>query len=371
MMPNLRPCSSLSEGSQTPGTETTGQFAPSSGSCPACGSTNLTSFRSATGERLCCSTCFHSYRPAGSAYSYSAIAMCSLGTSDQRLQSQVQFMAEYIPCHASILEIGCATGELAALIRSKFPVARYEATELSPAADAAAQHLTKLHRRTLREAQASGEIVSACFDLLIASHVLEHLPELDLELGAMRAALKGEGALFIEVPNGSGNKILPFDDNISHVHFFTINSLARLLAAHGFHCRKITSGAVLDSRYSDSLRVIATPFRLPRCTRRLLSQHPSIANQGPFIIWGAGSLATELLANFFDLDQIAFFVDRDPAKHGKECLGRSIHSPMEALQYPHLPILVNSIDFAKSICLDVKNICGYTRKIIFISDLLC
>ena len=297
--------------------------------------------------------------------------MCSLGTDRQRLQSQLEFMADYVPQAASVLEIGCATGELAAHIQARLPIGRYEAIELSPAADVAEPRVTKLHRKPLVTVQGEGALPTGCFDLVIISHVLEHMRDIHREMKAMRLALKEDGILFVEVPNGAGNKGLPFDDNLAHLHFFSVNSLLHLLSIHGLSCLKATTGARLDARYSDSLRVLARPFRLPSLADKPLSRHPDLAGLAAIIVWGAGSLATEILANFLDTDRILFFVDRDPAKQGKTCLGRPIHGPEVLRDYAGYPILINSVDFGKSIRQDIEAICKDSKmRVIDIAELL-
>jgi len=60
-----------------------------------------------------------------------------VGTSRARLETQIRFFAPFAPRNATILEIGCATGELALATREMVSVARYEAIELSPAGEQA------------------------------------------------------------------------------------------------------------------------------------------------------------------------------------------------------------------------------------------
>ena len=62
--------------------------------------------------------------------------MCSLGTNASRLEAQTRFFADYVSPGARVLEIGCATGELAAVARATLPIATYEGIELSPPASA-------------------------------------------------------------------------------------------------------------------------------------------------------------------------------------------------------------------------------------------
>lgn len=278
--------------------------------------------------------------------------MCALGTTNERLLSQCRFIAPFVKQGARVLEIGCATGELAAALQRELPIATYEAIELSPAGEVAAARVTRLHRQTLRDALADGSILPGGFDVVIMSHVLEHIDDIAAEVAAIRLAMTGEGAVFIEVPHGSGNRIIPVDDNVSHQHFFSAPSLTRLMADCGLDVAAIELGARLDARYADSLRVVARRFAPPVLADLDLSAHPAFA-RGRVVVWGAGSLAAELLGNYLDPEKILFFVDRNPAKHGTTCLGRPVSDPEALRDLRTATILVNSIDFAEIIENDI------------------
>jgi SAM-dependent methyltransferase len=295
--------------------------------------------------------------------------MCSLGTSPERLENQIRFFGPFAPPGAVVLEIGCATGELAAAARERLPISRYEAIELSPAADIARTRLDMLHTRPLAELIA-GDGIREPFDLVLMSHVLEHLEDPAAEIAAITRVMKSEAALFLEVPNGAGNRHLPIDDNRSHLHFFGAASLTALLARAGLETVASATGARLDARYADSLQVVARRFRPPRWSRNLLSDRPELAGPEGLVVWGAGSLAEEVLANFFDVGRIDFFIDRDTAKQGQSCLGRMVRAP-ESLGKAPRTILVNSIDFADQIVGDItQRFPDVPHRLVRIGDLL-
>lgn len=338
-------------------------------SCPVCAGTAIKLMTSAVGERAYCLTCFHGWRTQINHFSYAATAMCSLGTIDERLKAQADFVAPFCPAGANILEIGCATGELAAMVRKTLQPARYEAIELSPAGEQAKPQLDRLHTAPLNDVLAAGEIARD-FDAILMSHVLEHLEDPARELRAMKSVLRGRGVVFLEVPNMSGHRRLPIDDNRSHLHFFSPSSLLRLLAREGFEVVATATDAWLDARYADSLRVVAKPFALPEWNRHILSDHPRIAAEESVIVWGAGSLTDEVLANFFDAARIDFFIDRDPKKHGTTLLCRPVRGP-DALGAEPRAVLINSIDFAPAITADVKALYpGVAHRLIPIAELL-
>jgi SAM-dependent methyltransferase len=337
--------------------------------CPVCGGDRLQLMTAAAGERAYCLDCFHGWRTERRAFAYGETAMCPLGTGRERLAAQVDFFRPFTPAGARILEIGCATGELAALTRQALSPARYEAIELSPAGDEARARVDKLHAKPLQALLAEGAITLR-FDLVLMSHVLEHLDDPAAELAAIRQVLAPGGAIFLEVPNRAGHLGLPIDDNRSHLHFFSANSLARLLSDGGLEVLATETGARLDARYADSLRVTARAFALPAWRPGFLSDHPRLAGESEIVVWGAGSLAEELLANFFDASRIAFFIDRDPAKQGTERLGRPVKGP-DALAGAPRAVLVNSIDFAPQIAADIARLYpGVPHRVIPVGDLL-
>jgi hypothetical protein len=137
------------------------------------------------------------------------------------------------------------------------------------------------------------------------------------------------------------------------LHFFSITSLAQLLAKEGLEIVATATDVQLDSRYADSLQVVARPFRLPKWPPGFLSDHPLLKNESSIVVWGAGSLAIEVLANFFDVAKIEFFIDKDTAKWGTTLLDRPVLGP-EALGHRPRTVLLNSVDFASAIAADIK-----------------
>jgi 2-polyprenyl-3-methyl-5-hydroxy-6-metoxy-1,4-benzoquinol methylase len=337
--------------------------------CPACGSDRSETLTTAVGERAYCTACFHGWRTRFPSFAYAETAMCGLGTSPQRLEGQIAFFRPFVTTGARILEIGCATGELARATRSALNPAGYEAIELSPMGEHARGHVDHLHRRPLRSLLDDGDIAGR-FDIILMSHVLEHIADPGGELDAMKEVMAPKGSIFLEVPNQSGSRKLPFDDNRSHLHFFSATSLAAMLSRRGLDIAATATDARLDARYSDSLQIIARPFQIPSPSTRLLIDDRRLADPAGIVVWGAGSLAEEVLANFFEPSRIDFFVDRDPGKQGSERLGRPVRGP-GALGSEPRTILINSIDFADAIAADIAAIApGVAHHLVRIGDLI-
>jgi hypothetical protein len=116
--------------------------------------------------------------------------------------------------------------------------------------------------------------------------------------------------------------------------------------------------------------VVARRFAPPRLDDLRLDDHPALAGE-PVVVWGAGSLATELLANYLDPERIAFFVDRNPATHGAERLGRPVRAPQALIGAGPTTILINSIDFAPAIEADIGALMpGHRHRLVRIGDVI-
>jgi 2-polyprenyl-3-methyl-5-hydroxy-6-metoxy-1,4-benzoquinol methylase len=314
--------------------------------CAACGHTPLVITRIA-GLR-----CGHAQRIDLDRTDYGSVVMGQSGRDPERLASQAAFLNAHLDQISSILEVGCAGGDLADTLHPNRTVSRYDGIEFSLARKKAEAVMNRVFTTTLPELLAGGIVAPGDYDLVISSHCLEHVPDIATEIAAMRQVCRPGGILFLEVPNGSGHPDLPFDDNRAHLHFFSMASLVRVAEAGGFTIQTLVSGARYDSRYPDSLRLIA---RAKSATPAVpcLADHPSLQQEPVVVIWGAGRMVDELLAHFFDPRRVAFFVDADPAKQGGQRLGRAVR-PVEALLELADPlILINSLEYEAEIRRDI------------------
>ena len=336
--------------------------------CVICDGEDLVPLSAAMGEQAYCRTCLHAWRITRSEYPYAETAMCAHDMGRARYEAQVEFFAPFAPADASILELGCATGELAVVTRQLLSVKRYDAVEMSPAREKARAHVDRLFTEPLPDLLRTGQ-VDTKYDLVLMSHVFEHLEDPGAELRAMQKVLNPDGVIFIEVPNRSGNPRLPIDDNLAHLHFFTASSLSRLLAREGLETTAIRTGVRLDARCTDAMQVVARRFALPTWSKTRMSDHPLLGGASDIVVWGAGGLVEILLANYFDPARIDFFIDRNGGKRDWVCLGRPIRGP-EALGPSPRTVLINSVDFADSIAADLERLYpGAGHRVVRIADL--
>jgi len=136
----------------------------------------------------------------------------------------------------NVLDFGCGEASLLVELASEFPTSKFRGFDPSPASQIGYRKAERLglNNLAISHLKPSG----AKYDLIIASHVLEHLLDFDL-LRSWNSLLSESGLLYVEVPNSlqyATNERLEFlyyFDRL-HVNHFTPQSLTRLVAAHGF-----------------------------------------------------------------------------------------------------------------------------------------
>lgn len=134
-----------------------------------------------------------------------------------------------------VLEVGAGYGDILIYLRERG--CEVLGTDLSAAAAAKAQEYgVEVRLGNLKELA----LPAASFDAAIMCHSLEHVPDPNVELAELRRLLKPGGELHIAVPNGHAVRLA--QDGLAFAHlsfplhfwFFDPESLACLLARHGF-----------------------------------------------------------------------------------------------------------------------------------------
>ncbi len=136
----------------------------------------------------------------------------------------------------NVLDFGCGEGWLLVELAREFPSSTFRGFDPSPGARIGSHKAQTLGLKNLTISDQKPS--DARYDLVIASHVVEHLVDFDL-LHSLNFLLAENGFVYIEVPNSlqyathERLEFLYYFDRI-HVNHFTPQSLVRLLAAHGF-----------------------------------------------------------------------------------------------------------------------------------------
>ena len=150
-----------------------------------------------------------------------------------QLEQELFQMTDNVPPAA--LDIGCATGAL--LFRLKQRGWRVLGVEISPAAEYA-RSARSLDVRS--EPLEQNNFPSGSFDIIHASHVIEHLNEPANLAREIFRLLKDGGHVFITTPNIAGFQARLFKGAwrsaiFDHLYLFSIKTLKALLLNAGFH----------------------------------------------------------------------------------------------------------------------------------------
>lgn len=257
-----------------------------------------------------------------------------------------QFPPNY---RGSVLEIGCATATGLAPFKTK----TWDVLGIDPSPIAAkiAHDLYDIEviiglfdRKNL--------VDRGPFDIIVLSHVLEHLLSPDMILADLMSLLSDEGVIYIEVPN----LLRPFVPmgyfSFEHLNYFTPNTLSSLMKQNGFEVdielfdnseniepfypviaaigkkdKKIQLN--FDSDFDVTFKVIENYKKNMETTANYIqSKINSIIGMtqiGKLAIWGAGIHTSQLLTiTNLSNESVAFVFDNDSKKHGKHINGVEI-----------------------------------------------
>lgn len=166
---------------------------------------------------------------------------------DLRAQAQCDFIAQYTTVfkqqNLCALDIGCAAGSLLATFTQAQPTAQLVGFEPDPDMLAAARE------RLPRSAQLYGELFTPtrvqpqCFDLIAASHLLEHVPDMRAFLSGLADLTNPHGILFLEVPYETPASVREqsraHHRGLIHLLFFNPQTLAQALRQTGWQVQHI------------------------------------------------------------------------------------------------------------------------------------
>jgi 2-polyprenyl-3-methyl-5-hydroxy-6-metoxy-1,4-benzoquinol methylase len=283
-------------------------------------------------------------------------------------QARLEQLADRLRCclprpQARVLDLGCGAGGLLAVLQAR-GLTQVEGLDPDPSAVQAAQARGLRLREGLIH-EAATRCADERYDLIVLSHVAEHLRDLR-SLPDLARLLTPEGKLYIEVPHPAGYACgerppyYYFDSE--HINHFSAQALGRLLAPAGLqlHSAEAVSLPLPGGGRYPALAVVAGQGAAPpvpaqpstvRAVQRYLADcaqgatlvpQPPLPAQGPVLAWGAGSWAQRLLGQGqLPRDRLVAFLDNDPNKQGQQLDGLPIVPPALGLQqHPQAAILV-------------------------------
>ncbi|MFZ4525539.1 MAG: class I SAM-dependent methyltransferase [Chlorobium sp.] len=160
----------------------------------------------------------------------------------------------------SILEIGCATGELLNFFHRSKGVSSDRLAGVEPDAESAA-YAREIFGLTV-SSSLSGEYAGT-FDRIVLWHTLEHLHAINETLHNVASLLEPDGVLVLALPNPASSGANHYHENWiawdapRHLYHFIPGTLEKLLEAHHLHVFKrlpYLPDALYNTFYSEKLR---------------------------------------------------------------------------------------------------------------------
>ncbi len=284
----------------------------------------------------------------------------------QRLDELADRLTAWLPGHeARVLDIGCGAGGLLQTLQRR-GYTHAEGIDPDPAAaQAARQRGLTVH--TGLAAETPTVLAGRQFDLIVLSHVAEHLRDFDA-FDHLPALLAPGGTLYVEVPDPRhyrcGERPPLYYVDSEHINHFSPHALARLFSRMGLQPRSFTETplTLADGTSYPALAGIAgaatgdtgatpAPDMLPRLRDYLADSLRRTGSAwriapplgpGPVLVWGAGSWAQRLTGQgAIPIQQVCAFLDNAPNKQGLTFAGKPIVSPAEGLsRHPDAQVLV-------------------------------
>ena len=323
-----------------------------------------------------CSVCGHLWRPETikPEYYFHTSRRNDLGPSNlsRKFAERLKFIQPLLSSGMHILEVGCAEGGFGALLKSQCG-AYYAGVEVSEDAITASAILDAVHRTPINSLQ-----ISQRFDLILCFHVIEHLQDHFSALVAIRNHLSASGRVVLEVPNGAGNRWIPWDRNPEHLHFFSAASLAITCHRAGLAIEKLEGSCFESPAYNDSLRAQLKLADSPHEKQiRFLSRLAATA--GPkFIVWGVGGDFNNYLRPYINPDSVAAYIDEGETKWGTVIDNIPVQSPAILETMPLTRIIIATLRYHSEIehiltsryNIPREQIVGLSRLLDFDKDIL-
>lgn len=270
-----------------------------------------------------------------------------------------------VPASARILDYGCGQSGLLDALRN----AGY--TDLT-GFDLSPQCMEEVTRRGHHAAPASlnsSPSLNSSFDLIVLSHVLEHVPEPQPFLRHLMSLLHPAGSIYVEVPDAQRYHQLAttlplLDFNSEHINHMDACSLKSILERVGLFggtiqekTIQLTSGAQYPAIWTIARRsrtTIKVAEFVAKSRAQLASAHAKMLHQlsgfPNVIVWGAGEYLAHVLP-LLATKRIVQLIDRNPQLWGRQIAGITVEAPSQLL--PGVPIVIAAVVAREAIHRDI------------------
>ena len=306
----------------------------------------------------------------------------------QRFKQSLKNIKLFSKKKSKILDVGCYTGELMLLLR-KAGYKNIIGADPSPTAIKIAKKRDNLE---IIESDMHDGNVPGRYDVVLLTHVLEHIPNIRDFLEAVGRKINSGGMLYVESPDANNFFISksarylpehrePYQQfSMEHVNFFTKTSLYNLMTSLGYQLR------FLESQVS-VISILASWWQKPTLARdsqtslklknylsdsdKLLNDVKNtlkvlIKNNEKLYVWGAGGYTQRMLSQTkMKLLPIISYIDSNPDYHGGKLNGKKIINPDELKKLPKHPILISTNAYQDKILDQIKKM-GLKNKVLFL-----
>ena len=278
-----------------------------------------------------------------------------------RLDGTVRLLATFVDAAGSIVDVGAGRGGLL------LAFARHGCTQVT-GIDPAPGCVAAMRARGLHAEVGTLELDTwptdpATFDLVVLSHVLEHVYDVADAFARVTRRVAPGGAIYVEVPDAAryttdGFPPFYFFDP-EHINHFDEAALQRLAVRHGWtiegawqrtlplgegqrypaigallrRAGSVTTGAPRPDGAAAVARYVAESRAVLRDGLDEEALGRLAAARTPVGVWGAGSYAQRLLAqSALGRCAIDCLVDADRGKQGRSLAGHAVVSPEAGLE---------------------------------------
>jgi SAM-dependent methyltransferase len=314
-------------------------------------------------------------------------------------QARYQVMADVIlgflnSAQMQIFEIGCANGQLLALLKKN----GYEnVLGIDPSPTCAQIAMQRFGIQVNTGTLSNLNLSEGFADVIILAGVMEHVRDIDQALDKISFHTKNGGRVFISVPNASRyaeGEDAPFQEfSMEHINFFGPGSLSNLMATRGFvpiamiedilTVNHQTKTPVVHGIFGKPEEESSPPSQIIKDTKTIsglknyITQCRSederirkivdglVQEKTPLLVWGVGTHTLRLLAeSTLGQANIVAFVDGNPRYHGCQVLNRPVMAPKVLPYYPDAAVLISSRAYQEEIALEIRQKLKCTNEII-------
>jgi SAM-dependent methyltransferase len=295
-----------------------------------------------TSKVICCAQCgviFYDNNKTQMDYDHYYIKRYGYGLEgpdiDARMAGAAEFIAKNFTKDISIVDYGGGNGDLM-------------------------RALQKVGFRNVTNYTLGDNLGSNKYDLLICSHILEHIYDVQYFMKQVVDFVKPNGYIYLDMPYYDDYEAYDsplMDMHQKHINHFWIKHIDSLMFNHGFELSDFEfykeRGCPLLRRLYKKYDITGNFLNIKKMfdkrMRELIDKVKEVKQ--PVIVWGLGDLAWYVLAHT-QLD-IVYFVDNDPAYRGQTLLGKEIKEKPDSDE----PILIIVFAQKEPLLKNIKSLC--------------